>query len=321
MVVKDCSSTLIDEKLADVLAAYPPFSVEVTVYGRTKETYEALTQIPGSYERCLRGIDLLRERHVPLTLKTVAVSINKHEVSDMKRWAEEEIGVAFKFDGLINPRVDCSQSPLAVRLSPVELVAIDLEDPERIASFRELAARYEELDAKTQERIYSCGGGVKTFAVDPYGGMSICVLSEADKYDLREGNLSEGWSGFLGEVRGRKLSRPTKCNSCTIKSFCGMCPATAELENGDPEAPVEYLCEVAHLRASAFGIDVRAHGDCDYCRGGAHHQRLVENATEPNSSMPRASLLAPATARMASSEVRSGCPTGGCDGCATIDAG
>ena len=35
-----------------------------------------------------------------------------------------------------------------------------------------------------------------------------------------------------------------------------MCPANGELENGDPEAPVDFLCHVAHLRAKAMGIPV-----------------------------------------------------------------
>ena len=34
----------------------------------------------------------------------------------MQRFAEEELGVEFKFDGMINARIDCSHSPLDVRL-------------------------------------------------------------------------------------------------------------------------------------------------------------------------------------------------------------
>src|SRR5579863_890094 len=93
---------LINEKIADYLREFPPFAIEITLYGRTRETYEALTQMPGSYERCLRGIGLLRERGLPLKLKTVATSINKHEVLAMRQFAEEELGVEFKADGQIN---------------------------------------------------------------------------------------------------------------------------------------------------------------------------------------------------------------------------
>src|SRR5437879_3166839 len=82
-----------------------------------------LTGIPGSFDKCLRGIHLLLERGLPLALKTVAVSINRHELWDIQRFAEEELGVEFKFDAMMNPRIDCSQSPLSVRLTPEEVVA------------------------------------------------------------------------------------------------------------------------------------------------------------------------------------------------------
>src|SRR6202041_1384519 len=133
------NGTLINEKIADYLVEWPPFAIEITLYGRTKETYEALTQIPGSYERCLRGIKLLRERGLPLLLKTVATSINKHEIGAMRQFAEEELGVEFKFDGLINPRIDCSQSPLAVRLSPEQAVELDFAEPKRKEDYRRMA--------------------------------------------------------------------------------------------------------------------------------------------------------------------------------------
>ena len=50
------NGTIINEQIADYLVEWPPFAIEITLYGRTRETYEALTAVPGSYDRCLRGI-------------------------------------------------------------------------------------------------------------------------------------------------------------------------------------------------------------------------------------------------------------------------
>ena len=42
------NGTMINEKIADYLAEWPPFAIEITqLYGRTRETYEKLTMIPG----------------------------------------------------------------------------------------------------------------------------------------------------------------------------------------------------------------------------------------------------------------------------------
>src|ERR1700737_2866327 len=156
------NGTVVNEKIADYLLEWPPFAIEITLYGRTRETYEALTRIPGSFDRCLRGIKLLRERGLPLKLKTVATSINKHEVLSMRTFVENELHLDFKFDSLMSPRIDCSQSPLAVRLSPEEVVALDLHWPKVAREHRQNIER--EIDnpspREKSRTVYSCGGGV-----------------------------------------------------------------------------------------------------------------------------------------------------------------
>ncbi len=273
------NGTLINEKIADYLAEWPPFAIEITLYGRTKETYEELTQIPGSYERCLRGIKLLRERGLPLKLKTVATSINKHEVMAMKQFAEEELGVEFKFDGQINPRIDCSQSPLAVRLTPEEVVALDMHAPKGVSEYLRLAKRdlANPPNLAQSDHVYFCGGGMNSFAVNAYGEMGICVISQQETFRVQEAGLKRVWEESLLQLRTRKRTRVTKCIECRIQSLCGMCPANGETEDGDKESPVEFLCHVAHLRAATIGVHVPVHGDCEFCAGGSQHDALLES--------------------------------------------
>jgi len=95
-----------------------------------------------------------------------------------------------------------------------------------------------------------------------------------------------------------------------------MCPANGELENGDPESPVDFLCEVAHLRAMALGFEVPEHGDCEFCHDVERREALVESADriaareiDPNVwSAPR-SLLPVLNNPVASA---------GCGGCGTV---
>jgi radical SAM protein with 4Fe4S-binding SPASM domain len=126
--------------------------------------------------------------------------------------------------------------------------------------------------------VYSCGGGVKSFAIDPYGHMTICVLSHQESYDIRTGSVKEGWDHFLLKVRQRERKQITKCETCRLHSVCSMCPANGELENGDAESPVDFLCEVAHLRAMALGIEIPEHGACDFCKDGVHYSAAQESA-------------------------------------------
>jgi radical SAM protein with 4Fe4S-binding SPASM domain len=306
------NGTVINERIADYLRDFPPFAIEITLYGRTKETYDALTGIPGAFERCMRGIRLLLERQLPLKLKTVGTSINRHEVAGMKEFAEQELGVEFKFDSLINPRIDCSRAPLGVRLSPEEVVALDLHWPKVAAEHRSNLEREMKMPLSVRNTVYSCGGGEKGFAIDPYGHMSICVLSHQETYDIRKGSVREGWEHFLLNVRRREHSGPTKCTNCKIRSVCSMCPANGELENGDPESPVDFLCEVAHLRAMALGFEIPEHGECEFCKSEERRRALLDSArritTQEND--PAAWSAPPPLLPVLNSAATTGC--GGC---------
>lgn len=274
------NGTLVNVQIADYLAEWPPFAIEITLYGRTRQTYEALTAIPGSYDRCLRGIRLLQERRLPLKLKTVATSVNKHEVLAMRQFAEDELGVEFKMDGQINPRIDCSHSPLAVRLTPEELVALDMSMPKAMSEYRRLAKHDLENPAPRAriDTVYYCGGGMNSFAINPYGEIGICVISQQETVDVRARAVKQVWEDALLKMRERKRTRVTKCVECRIQSLCGMCPANGEMENGDKESPVEFLCHVAHLRAAVIGAEIPAHGDCEFCAAGHEHAALLESA-------------------------------------------
>jgi radical SAM protein with 4Fe4S-binding SPASM domain len=262
------NGTLITEEVADFLAEWRPFAVEVSLYGRTRQTYERVTGVAGSFRRCMRGIQLLRDRGLTMKLKTMVLTVNRHEIWELKRFVEEELGLEFRFDAMINPRIDSSSAPLSVRLNPREIVALDLQDSKRLAEWRTFGEKYNGPvhSPECWDEQYHCGGGISSFAIDPSGKLAPCVLSRGESWDLRQGSFREGWEEFLPKMRHKKITRQTKCLHCEIKALCGMCPANGELENSDAEEPVDFLCEVAHLRAEALGFPVKPHGECKYCK-------------------------------------------------------
>jgi radical SAM protein with 4Fe4S-binding SPASM domain len=246
------NGTLVTPQLADALAEIPPFATEITLYGASQETYERVTGIPGSYSRCLRGIELLLQRGIPLKLKTMVMNLNQHELQAMKDFAQS-LNLDFRFDPLLNAGLDGSKSPLLFRLSPERAVQYDLEDPVRFHDWKEVKRK--SANIKLDDRyLYLCGAGLNSFHIDPYGRMSVCLMSREVTYDLRQRSFKEGWDPFLPQTRSQPSKGYYACANCEQISLCGQCPGWATLENSNPQQPVEYLCQVAHLRAKRLGF-------------------------------------------------------------------
>jgi radical SAM protein with 4Fe4S-binding SPASM domain len=244
------NGTLVTSEIADYLKEWPPFVVEISLYGISEETYERVTGVPGSFERCIKGISLLLEKKIPLKLKTMVMTLNQNEVWDIKKYAED-LGVEFRFDPILNPRLDGSKEPCKLRISPEEVVKFDLADAKRLKELREFCEKF--WGSAKSDKLYVCGAGLNSFHINPYGELSICIMSRVPGYNLRQGTFQEGYYNFFPKILSQKRKGQNRCYQCEMISLCGQCPGWANLENGDPEAPVEYLCQIAHLRAQAFG--------------------------------------------------------------------
>jgi radical SAM protein with 4Fe4S-binding SPASM domain len=243
------NGTRVTPEIADFLKAWPPHSVEITLYGATQETYEEITRVPRSYKRCLRGIDLLLEKGIPLSLKTMAMTLNEGELAHMKAFAEER-GLKFRFDPMLNPRLDGTKGPCEFRLPPEKVIQLDLEYEERSNEWREFCKKF--IAPFSSEYLFNCGAGISTYHIDPYGKMSACQMARFRSHDLRKAAFTEVWEDHTPTTLKLKPQGDYPCGRCELISLCGQCPGWAWLEKNDLEKPVEYLCRIAHLRADAF---------------------------------------------------------------------
>jgi radical SAM protein with 4Fe4S-binding SPASM domain len=261
------NGTLVTDAIADLLDEYRPEGVEISLYGMTRETYEKVTGIPGSYDKCLAGIARLVARGIPLKLKTMALTWNRHEVEAMHAYARG-LGLDFKFDGLLNPRVDCGANRNGeLQLTAAQVLALDLAEPGRLAEFRDFCAQFVPRgDAPVaHERVYTCGAGETSFTVDPYGRLQLCQLSRRAYFDLKQGSFAEGWNEYFPKLRARTWQTGAVCRTCNLMALCGSCPGAAEMEHGDPEAVVAQFCEIAHLRAHAVMGESSGHRSDALC--------------------------------------------------------
>lgn len=246
MVTVFTNGTLLNRYLVDMFSDYPPSSIEITLYGFTKETYERVTRVPGSFERCIKGIELLREKGLRPYLKTVVTTLNRHELKEMRNYAHR-LGLKFRFDAEINPRLDGNKGPCQFRLLPEEVVKLDKEDEDIVKGLKRFYDT--NLEESGFESLYTCSAGKTSFHIDPYGSLSPCLMARRPFYDLKEISFREAWTNLAEDLENRKPKLDYKCGSCRLFSLCSQCPGWAEMENNDGEKPVDYLCEITHLRA------------------------------------------------------------------------
>jgi MoaA/NifB/PqqE/SkfB family radical SAM enzyme len=247
-----CDGLLVRDDILDVFRTYPPRSVEVTVYGATPETYESVTRVPGSYDLAWQGIHRLLDQGIRVFLKTVLLSLNQHELFQMKQQAES-LGCPFRYDAAVFPCLqDGSDAPLALRVSPQQVVELEMQDPMLMEGLRSSVQHFEkEPDAAY---VYECGAGNTAFYADPYGALSPCLLTPHYKYTRNGRSFQEVWDEDLTTIRLKKTQKPdcVLTSGGGLRGACTHCPATNFLETGDEELDSPYMKELTQLRYAAI---------------------------------------------------------------------
>ncbi|MBL7069051.1 MAG: radical SAM protein [Candidatus Omnitrophica bacterium] len=238
------------KEIIDYLTKSPPYSIEITLNGITKDTYESITQTPDSYSRAVKTIKILAQEELPLVLKTNCLKQNRDELGEIKKWTEELLGKPskdthyFKYDPMIYPRLNGDKTPCNYRLSFEELQETKSQDPDVWEEYQKgLHADLPDL-GRDRDFLYRCNSWMTQFFVNPYGRLKFCEFSEKFSVDLKSTPFKEGFYNFP-KLMNEKFKSNSKCRGCSLRSICYYCPARAYLETGDEEGPVEYYCELA----------------------------------------------------------------------------
>ena len=243
------NGTLITRDIAARLAQAPPSRTEITLYGATPATFEAVTGVPGSFAACLAGIEALMAHRLPLGLKTTLTRQNVGELEAMRQMAHDW-GLPFSAGWLLSGRPDRAPSGAAdCRLSAAECVALEAADQASAHEWLEVALR-----DPTRQRLnnFVCHAGKAAFVINPAGEMNVClVLSQPGARPLEIG-FPEAWKQVQKYVEAAPAPA-AECRACEALPYCARCPAWSMMENGTLTAPVPYLCDIAWARKERYG--------------------------------------------------------------------
>ncbi len=248
------NATIITERHVELWLQRPPRCIEITQYGWTRETYDKVTDSGPQYDRFQRGLRRLRGAGISVTLKAVALRASAHELAAIRDFADAE-GLDFRYDAIISPRIDGGRKPLAQRLTPAEVAAIEWIDKRRADDFAQYCGTMVG-EPPLDDRKYQCGAGLDTIIVDPYGKMHVCQLSRRPGWDVLRDGLSAGFQQAFPALREERLEDTSGCGSCSTSSACSNCVGMAELEGRSTDIGDPYFCQVTDARGERlFGAD------------------------------------------------------------------
>lgn len=254
----------ISPELAELLARIPPLErIEVSVYGLRKKSYEAVSRIPGSYDECRQGLDLLKRNKIPFMIKGALLPANKNEIAEFESWAMTLSGMdnppSFALNFELRGRRDSAAKNALIenlRATPEETVVVLKRHRETYSkAMREFCMKF---IGPPGVELFPCGAGLGG-CVDAYGLFQPCLALRAPEltWDLREVSLRDALTrGFL-KLRKMTASNPDylqRCAGCFLKGLCSQCPARSWAEHGSLDSPTEYFCAVAHAQAVDLGL-------------------------------------------------------------------
>jgi radical SAM protein with 4Fe4S-binding SPASM domain len=262
------NATLVNEKHIALFKKYPPRDIEITVYGVTSETYEAVTGVPGSFDKFMRGLNLLMDSGVRVRLKAMAIRSNMDEQAAIAAFCRGRTKDYYRFDPQLHLRYDGDEQRNAAirqeRLGPDEIIALEQSDDERMTALQKDCGNLinEEFAHQNCDHLFHCGAGMDSFSVSYDGRFKLCssLVAEGTTYDLRTGTIKEAWFDFAPRVRDLRSQRREfleACRKCELVNLCLWCPANAFLETSALDGTTPYFCEVAHGRAR----NIRPPGD------------------------------------------------------------
>lgn len=264
------NAVMIGEREAKRLRDLSVDSVQISVYSYLPEVHDAITKLPHSFERTMKGIRLLRDHGVRVTIANVLMKGNLTDQYQLQKLAAE-MGVQYTVDPTITPMMDGNTSVLSLRIPGEELREV-FRNPALVPNMEEFCAPPKPVSEDDLEG-YSCSAAHSFCYISPYGDVFPCVQFPLPSGNLRRQKFLDIWNGSpqLKEVRSIQAKHLSVCSSCSHVGTCSRCPGLAYME-GNMRGPSTADCEKSYYRTGVPTANMLRQRDSGVTSGG----RLVQ---------------------------------------------
>ncbi len=208
-----------------------PFSMKLTVYGASNETYFNVCGDGTGFDKMSAAIDLLLKEGVPLSLTSTIVKENACDLQNIYNFAKTKglpmqhtITVVKSARGAQNT---VGKSRFSLSDFPEEFTLEKLESNKSPSSENPFAR---------------CAGYNNSIWITWNGNIQLCsFMNKPCVY--YSGSLADDYIKLHSLLS--KIKNPTECANCRWKNFCQRCPGILCAESGDAEKTDKDLCFMA----------------------------------------------------------------------------
>lgn len=252
------NGSLINENTVERLIQRPPMKINVTLYGATDSTYEALCGVRGVFSRVDCAITMLREAGIAVKLNGALTPDNICDLEACVRYAQER-GLIYETNTYMFPPVrrDPSMAGVNRRFTPEEAARYNLESYRLLYGEESYRKRLEAIESGSipppgldencidpVDGKVRCRAGKASFWITWDGWMTPCGMMPEPRVDVTGGSFVQQWTELV-EISG-KLRLSGLCSTCLNQQICHSCAAMAAAETGTTEKVPVYLCEMVN---------------------------------------------------------------------------
>lgn len=231
------NGTLLNESIVDKLADLCITEFSTTIFSLDNTIHDEITGVPGSLQRVLKNLRILKKAGIRVQIKTPLMKANMNDFEIIREFCKEN-KFNFHVSPLIFEKLDGNKEPLKLRIPTEDLQKIIFS-----------------LDSETRNKhIYvndvPCAALHFSFAMNCRGDIYPCNSFFCKVGNIFENSLQEIWyeSKILNQIRSMKKSDLPQCINCELKEECDRCPGMVFSSNGNFYGCDNYAKSIAKLR-------------------------------------------------------------------------
>ena len=241
------NGTMLRPKIRTLFHNLPPAQVNITLYGTSREDYEALCQNPDAFDAVVDGLNWLQQEGILVHLNATIVPTNYHKWMEMEQFAKSR-GLELRMTSYCFPpnRRDCScferlEPEQAGRLIAQEILYRD--GPEAIRQrFRDLDSPLPNTCELDIGEPMACLAGHSQFWLTWNGGMTPCAMLTHPITQPFDDGFLPAWEQLRQLCDAIRLC--PECNACPERRSCMNCAAVTFAETGHFDGKPEYMCRL-----------------------------------------------------------------------------